>query len=224
MTIKAVLFDFDDTLVDVAASREERARRAYRRLCDEGVAVSWRAFWHTINSLAEDGFYRRGIEGAMQDLGLASTPLGDECAGLWFFRGAEDLLTLSGGCTDVLDVLKARYRLGVVTNGPETTQRHKFEHTSLQDYFELFLPSGEVGIHKPDPQILRIALDRLGLEPHEAVFVGDHLDLDVICAHDAGMRGILYNPGRRRARDPFIVPDAMIESLDELPGVLEGWG
>ena len=111
--------------------------------------------------------------------------------------------------------------LGVVTNGPAETQRHKYEHTGLQDYFELFLPSGEVGIHKPDPRILRIALDRLGLQPHEALFIGDHLDLDVVCAQDAGMRGILYNPGHRRARDRYIVPDAVVQRLEELPAVLE---
>ena len=223
MTIKAVLFDLDDTLIDSSRSREERALRAHRRLRAEGVVVAWPAFWRSINSLDEGGFYSKGVEGAIRDLGLHATALGDECVGLWRFIGAEDLLTHSTGCTDALDVLKARYRLGVVTNGPAEAQRHKFRHTGLEDYFELFLPSGEVGVGKPDPQILRIALDRLGLQPHEAVFVGDHLDLDVICAHGAGMRGILYNPGNRRPPDPDIVPDGMVKGLDELPGLLETW-
>jgi putative hydrolase of the HAD superfamily len=220
-TIKAVLFDFDDTLIDVTASREERARRAYRRLRAEGVNVSWGAFWRSINDLDEGGFYRRGMEAAVRDLGLHGTALGDECTGFWVFRGAEELLALSTGCTDLLDVLHERYRLGVITNGPSATQRHKFEHTGLQDYFELFLPSGEVGVHKPEPEIFRIALERMQLEPSEAVFVGDHLDLDIIGAQRAGMRGVLYNPGNRRMRDPYITPDAVIRSLDELPGVLE---
>ena len=222
MTLKAVLFDFDDTLIDTTSSREERALRAYRRLREEGVHVSWRAFWHSINDLDEGGFYRRGMGPVMRDLGLQGSALGDECNGFWFFKGAEDLLTLSIGCTDLLDVLRTHYRLGVITNGPEETQRHKFEHTGLQDYFELFLPSGEVGVTKPDPRIFRIALDRMQLQPSEAVFVGDHLDLDVIGAQRAGMRAIWYHPRRRYAYDdPSIVPDAAIRHLEELPAVLE---
>jgi putative hydrolase of the HAD superfamily len=221
--IRAVLFDLDDTLIDVTKSRQERAQRALTRLRSEGVKVGWGTFWNSINDLDEGGFYRRGMGRAIEDLGLHETPLGNECVGLWSFKGAEDLLTLSVGCADTLELLKPRYRLGVVTNGPMDTQRHKLEHAGLQDYFELFLPSGEVGVHKPDPQILQIALRRLGLRPYEAVFVGDHLDLDVICAHRAGMRGILYNPGLRRPRHPSIEPDAMIRSFDELAGVLEKW-
>ena len=221
MTLKGVLFDFDDTLIDVSASRQERARRAHVRLREHGVHVRWDAFWHSINTLDEGGFYRRGMEGVIRDLGLHDTALGDECVGYWVFRGAEDLLALSTGCLDVLDLLKTRYRLGVVTNGPADTQRHKFEQTGLEDYFEVFLPSGEVGVEKPDPEILRIALKRLGLQPREAVFVGDHLDLDVICAQDAGMPGIWYNPRHRRAGHPYIVPDAVVSRLEELPGVLD---
>lgn len=219
--IKAVLFDFDDTLIDVSASRRERALRAYRRLQEEGIRVSWDAFWYAINDLDEGGFYRRGMAAAMRDLGLEKTPLGEECEGFWYFRGAEDLLTLSTGCPDVLDVLKSRYRLGVVTNGREDIQRHKFAHTGLQDYFELFLPSGEAGVEKPDPEILHIALRRLKLHPEEAVFIGDHLDLDVICAHRAGMPGLWYNPHGRHHHHPGIVPDAVVHRLEDLPSILE---
>jgi putative hydrolase of the HAD superfamily len=221
--LKAVLFDLDDTLLDTGSSREERARRAYHRLRAEGIQVGWGAFWRNVNSLDEGGFYSKGVEGAIRDLGLHATELGEECAGLWRFIGAEDLLAHSPGCTAVLDALKSSYRLGVITNGPAEAQRHKFEHAGLEDYFEVFLPSGEIGIHKPDPEIFLVALERMDLAPHEAVFIGDHLDLDVIGAQRAGMRGILYNPGHRRHRDPYITPDAVIRHLEELPAVLERW-
>ena len=219
--IKAVLFDFDDTLIDVTASRHERARRAHTRLREHGVNVSWSAFWHSINALDESGFYRRGMEPVIRDLGLDTTALGNECVGYWVFRGAEDLLMLSPGCRDMLDVLRVRYRLGIVTNGPAESQRHKFEHTGLQKYFEFFLPSGEVGVEKPAPEIFRIALERLDLVPDEAVFVGDHLDLDIIGAQRAGMKAIWYSGAAKRPDDPFIIPDATIHRLEDLPALLE---
>jgi 2-haloalkanoic acid dehalogenase type II len=221
MALKAVLFDFDDTLIDVSASRQERAMRAHRRLREHGVEVGWSAFWHSINALDESGFYRRGMEPVIRDLGLHTTALGNECVDYWVFRGAEDLLALSPGCTDMLEVLSKRYRLGIVTNGPADSQHHKFEHTGLARYFELFLSSGEAGVHKPDPEIFRIALERLDVSPKEAVFIGDHLDLDVIGAQRAGMKAIWYSGAGKRPDDPFIVPDATIRRLEELPAALE---
>ena len=221
MAIKAVLFDFDDTLIDTSASREERIRRAYDRLHAEGIPVAWNTLWHAINDLDEDGFYRRGMEGAMDDLRLTGTTLGDECIGLWRFEGAEDLIVPSDGCIGCLEALTPHYRLGVLTNGPEASQKHKFAHSGLSEYFQFFLPSGEAGVQKPDPAFYHIALDRMGVTPAEAVFVGDHLDLDITGAHQAGMPGILYNPDNRRRPDPYIVPDAVLRHFGELPGVIE---
>jgi putative hydrolase of the HAD superfamily len=221
MTLKAVLFDFDDTLIDVSASREARAQRAHQRLTAHGVEVRWNAFWRSINDLDEGGFYSKGMVGAIQDLGLAGTALGDECIGFWAFKGTEDLIALSTGCTDCLDELKERYTLGVITNGAEDFQKHKFAYTGLQSYFDLFLPSGEVGVQKPDPRILHIALERLELRPDEAVFIGDHLDLDIICAQRAGVRSIWYNPKRRPHEFPGIIPDATVRHLGELTVAIE---
>lgn len=222
MTLRAVLFDFDDTLCDVSISREERARRAYERVVAAGYTVNWRRFWHAINALDVDGFYRRGMEGVIRDLGLEETPLGRECIGLWAFRGAEDLIHVREGCIETLQVLSGRYRLGVITNGPEAGQRHKFEAAGLQDHFELFLTSGAAGVLKPDPAIFHQALSRMNLQPSEAVYIGDHLDLDVIGAQDAGMRAIWFDPGNRH-RFRHIVPDATIRRLADLPAVLKTW-
>ena len=156
----------------------------------------------------------------IRDLGLESTALGRECIDLWFFKGCEDLVTLSSGCTGLLDELRQRYRLGVITNGPAEVQQHKFDHTGVSEYFEMFLPSGEVGVEKPDPRIFHIALDRLGLAPREAIFVGDHLDLDVMGAQRAGMKAVWYNPQRWPSEFPHIVPDAEIGRLQDLMAVL----
>jgi HAD superfamily hydrolase (TIGR01549 family) len=223
MTLKAVLFDFDDTLIDIQSSRELRARRAHQLLVDEGHQVPWRAFWHSLMALHTDGF-RRGMPLVIRELGLEGTPLGDECIDLWFFKGCEDLLTLTLGCTDLLDELRQRYRLGIITNGPADVQQHKFAHTGLSDYFELFLPSGEIGVHKPEPEIFRVALKRLGLSSEEAVFVGDHLDLDVVGAQRAGIRAIWFSGAGKRSDDPSIVPDAVIRRLEDLPAVLATLG
>jgi putative hydrolase of the HAD superfamily len=71
---------------------------------------------------------------------------------------------------------------------------------------------------KPDRRIFDLALRRLGVRPAEAVFVGDHPEIDIRGAQDADMRAI-WKRDDYWGCCPFA--DAVIEELDELPGVLD---
>lgn len=75
-------------------------------------------------------------------------------------------------------------RLGVLTNGVTAVQRRKLEHHELFDRFDAFLPSYEVGAHKPSPEIFATARERLPAEEH--VYVGDSLEDDIHPAREAG--------------------------------------
>lgn len=84
---------------------------------------------------------------------------------------------------------EAGFRLAVVSNW-DRTLHGILHHTGLHGYFEFALASLEEGVEKPDPRVFRIALDRLGLAPKEAVHVGDHPVDDVQGAISAGIRPI----------------------------------
>jgi len=75
------------------------------------------------------------------------------------------------------------------------------------DLFDATVISGDVGLHKPQPEIYRLACERLGVEPDDAVFVDD-LRENVAGAEAVGMTAVLH-------RDPA----ATIERLEELLGV-----
>jgi putative hydrolase of the HAD superfamily len=60
---------------------------------------------------------------------------------------------------------------------------------------EFVIDSSKVGVEKPNPRIFQIALERAGLTPPEAVYVGDLYSIDVLGARAAGMRAILMDPG-----------------------------
>src|SRR5205823_1453047 len=83
--------------------------------------------------------------------------------------------------------------------------------------------SSEVGTRKPDPRIFRDALGKLGIEPGDAVFVGDRLLDDIDGAKRLGMRAVLTREFRRE-EDPSVHPDAVIERIEELPAALDGLG
>jgi putative hydrolase of the HAD superfamily len=60
---------------------------------------------------------------------------------------------------------------------------------------DFVIDSSEVGVEKPDPRIFRIALDRAGVRPEEAAYVGDLHSVDVLGARAAGLRAVLVDPG-----------------------------
>jgi len=84
----------------------------------------------------------------------------------------------------------------------------------------VIIDSAVEGVSKPDPEIFRIALRRLGLAPGDCLMVGDSFDRDVVPAKRLGLRAVwLRGPSPRPCPDPEL-PDAVVNSLRELPGVL----
>jgi putative hydrolase of the HAD superfamily len=70
------------------------------------------------------------------------------------------------------------------------------ERLGLARHLDFVIDSSHVGVEKPDPRIFRIALDRAGLDPHEAAYVGDLYTIDVLGSRAAGLHSILMDPGR----------------------------
>ena len=77
----------------------------------------------------------------------------------------------------------------------------------IRDAFELVIDSQLVGVEKPDPRIFAIALERLGLPPAAALYVGDIYEVDVVGARRAGLDVILLDPlGLHAGRDVRTAP------------------
>jgi len=92
----------------------------------------------------------------------------------------------------------------------------------LADAIDGVASSHSVGWQKPHPKIFERALDLAGVAPQEAVMVGDRLDADVGGAARLGMRTVLRRTPEVQPRIP-VTPDAVIDDLTELPGVLTAW-
>jgi len=86
--------------------------------------------------------------------------------------------------------------LGVVSNFEDWLEGLLIE-MEVAPFFAFMVISGKEGVEKPDPAIFRLALERSGVAPEEAVFVGDHPRLDIQAAAELGMTGVLIDrPGR----------------------------
>lgn len=112
-------------------------------------------------------------------------------------------------------------RLGVITNGRTDVQYRKIDLLGLRDYFDAIVISGEVGLSKPDPQIYKLALERLDVGSDQCIIVGDHPRNDMWGAAQAGIQGIWLR--RKHEWDEQLAegkPWRTIVNLDEVPGLL----
>ena len=95
----------------------------------------------------------------------------------------------------VIDELKGRGLLvAVVSNTEDGRVRDALEEAGLAERFDIIVDSHLVGLSKPDPAIFRHALELLGVEPEEAVFVGDSYVHDALAARAAGLAAVLLDP------------------------------
>jgi putative hydrolase of the HAD superfamily len=122
----------------------------------------------------------------------------------------------------VLRELRRRgYKLGLVTNGPEISQRIKAEESGMAALVDVVLISGEEKVEKPAPEIFRRAADRLGVDVSECVFVGDNPLTDMRGAFHAGMRTVWFNIYFPWPEDFTITPDYTITRLSELLEIID---
>jgi HAD superfamily hydrolase (TIGR01549 family) len=127
----------------------------------------------------------------------------------------------------VLAQLVPRYRLALITNsqGQPTTEKHRLVlFPELTARLETIVVAGEAGVPpKPDPTPFLICLDRLGIVPAEAVYVGDDWRIDICGAREVGIQPIWlqhYSVSRKWPPGEASVP--VITSLEQLLD-LESW-
>ena len=119
---------------------------------------------------------------------------------------------------EVLDRLKRRYRIGLISNSDGSVRR-LFELLKLDDCFASFTESRHWGFEKPDRRIFDRALAELGATPEESLYVGDVYSIDFIGAQAVGMGAVLIDIAGAYRDTAY----PRVESLAELETRLEQW-
>jgi len=113
---------------------------------------------------------------------------------------------------EILEYLKSRYSLNLISNGFREACITKIECSGLKSFFQNIVISEEVGVLKPDPMIFNHTLERAGVQSEQAVMVGDNLITDVKGALDVGIEAIHFDPFEKNTTDSF----PQIRCLSEL--------
>lgn len=123
------------------------------------------------------------------------------------------------GAEDVVRQLAERLPVTLLTNGITVIQRARLERVSIRRYFDAVVISQEVGASKPDARIFEIALN--GLDPREALMIGDGIFSDVAGANAAQVDVCWYNPGGASLPAPLHAEYEIRDLRDCLPIALQ---
>jgi putative hydrolase of the HAD superfamily len=98
---------------------------------------------------------------------------------------------LDQGLLTLIDQLHKTYKTGLLSNASQSSIDTYWTRNEMTGHFDEVVLSAEVHMVKPDPAIYQLALDRLGVEPHEAVFIDD-AQYSVKGAQELGLSGIVF--------------------------------
>ncbi|MCA1062842.1 HAD family hydrolase [Rossellomorea sp. AcN35-11] len=158
----------------------------------------------------------------LQSLNIINEELGEELSER-FRKERRERPFVYEDTFQVLNEVKGKFKLLLLTNGSPHLQRTKLDKTpELVPFFEEIIISGDIGKGKPDAAMFHHALERLNLERDEVVMVGDNLHTDILGASSLGIKTVWIN--RRMENSKEIVPDYEITELHEVLGVVNNMG
>jgi 2-phosphoglycolate phosphatase len=212
--ISLVIFDLDGTIVD-----------AYRAI--------YRSMNFTLRQMGcprqDERIIRRAVGWGDRNLLKPFVKKSDLERALAIYRLHHVKSLLSGtrlfpGVRGLLKSLKKRgYKLAVATNRPTQFSLIILKHCAIRNYFDFVLCGDKLKKGKPDPEILRLIMEKLGVAPERTVYVGD-MFIDVQTALRAGVHAVAVTTGSstreelRREKPEAILPGvrSLLKLLPEL--------
>lgn len=247
LTVKAVLFDFADTLVHTQRFDYDTClRKMVQSLSKNGISVPFEnykrgyldsrdRFYRETEETLEEQDFRQRIRETLEPFGvkLGANDRRVQEAAEAFSDCFVESLTIESYLPSLLERLRREYRLAIVSNmsfaqaGFQSLR--KFD---IAKHFNAVIISGAVGWRKPSPRIFREALKALDVKAEEAVFVGDSPRADIEGAKQLGMKTVLLIEKHKKqpSTDTFqfyiresksnVKPDRTISKLAKLPRAL----
>ena len=231
MGIRCITFDLDDTLWDIGSVIAAAEQRFYDWLQHNCPVITT---GYTPQDLVEHrhdffagfpdqrhdltGLRKRWLEHLFQVHGIDTRLAEAAFRVFWEHRNA---VTLYDDAQAMLEQLKPRYRMGVITNGNACV-----EFIGIGHYFDFVVSSERAGRSKPEPEIFQLALSDSGIDAHEVAHVGDDPTNDIAGAARMGMRTVWYNPRNRPwpvDLHAHLTPDVTIRALADLGDALSGF-
>jgi len=201
--ISDIFFDLDHTLWDF----ERNSALTYRNLFREyGIRVELEAFlkhyvplnlhyWKAFREgrIDKESLRYERLKTVFDRLGYVVTDQQVHALSEAYIAQLSSHTHLMPNSLEVLNYLKGRYRLHIITNGFEDIQHRKLRNSRIESYFIQVVNSDRAGVKKPHPRIFTMALEAAGIRPEAGVMIGDSLEADIQGARAVGLQAIHFN-------------------------------
>lgn len=202
---QAVIFDFDNTLINYNVCEQEALKLTLLRhgLIEEQEAdwhrfveiynpINW-SYWERRHEFSREDLTYRTFRDALEQF-LGRSDIARELAETYWELFCNSC-HFEPGARDTLLYVRGKYRTGLITNGYGDSQRKRLRACGIDGLFDSLVISDEVGLWKPYPRIFKFALDDLDVPKERVLFVGDSLSDDYRGAKNAGIDFCFYNRG-----------------------------
>lgn len=208
--MKAVIFDLDNTLYDYDVINERAVESTGKWLCGE-TGISYEEFLRAF----DEG--RELTKKDMRDCASRHNRMiyfqkTSECLKLNPIQYSLELyekyweymlnnMQLVRGARQLLTRLKeSGIKVAICTDLTTHIQHRKIKKLQITDYVDVFVSSEEADVEKPDIRIFRMVIEKLGIQPEEAIYVGDSYEKDIEGAKRAGIFPVWFHPHGRPGR------------------------
>lgn len=207
MKYRHIFFDLDHTLWDFERNSAESLQELYHQyklqelgtfqvqeLVDQ-FSVLNRTLWdlYDTGKITQEELRALRFQTLFKKLGLDNfvhcQPFGDK-----YVQLCPSKPHLIPFAKEVLEYLRDKYVLHIITNGFVEVQSIKLQNAGLLPYFQEVITSDRAGNRKPHRQIFDFAMQICNTSAEECMMVGDNLETDIRGARNAGMDHIYYNP------------------------------
>ena len=172
---KNIYFDLDNTLWDFGTNAREAFKEIFETYQLWDKISDFEKFILTLKQLdIRDNFLSKQISEAYLEL-------------------VPQKSNLVSNAYEVLDYLKSKYSLFILTNGFHDTQNAKLINSGIQHYFSGLFTSEDARWSKPDRRFFAYALKSVNAKKSESLMVGDDLHVDIAGAKNFGMDQVFYN-------------------------------
>lgn len=201
-SVRAVFFDLDDTLCGYWDASKAALREAFEHHSPLGhtpdsMLLHWAAAFREFSpNLKKTDWYqtylKQGKPTRDEQMRLTLNRIGvddrelAERLGDHYAQARNANLALFDDAILVLDALKPKFAMGLITNGPADIQRQEIESLGIGKYFPHVYIEGELGFGKPHEEVFRMAEQAVGCAPNQVLMVGNSYHHDIKPAIEAG--------------------------------------
>lgn len=226
-----ILLDLDDTLIDTEANTKETVKEVY---CNYSLGnyfdsfENFFSFYYTNVSKLWDGYNKGKVtkDDIQRDRFAVSlrhlegiTEERIQEINAEYIQRVMEKDNLIEGAMELLDYLRGKYKIHILSNGFTEMQYKKMESAGLQlSYFDNIILSDEVGVNKPHPGIFEFSLNKISEPARNVIMIGDNIQTDISGAYHSGIDQIWFNP-KDKPYESF-KPTYTVRKLEEIREIL----